>query len=50
MFKTLDDLKNPNDKDKNKKTTNSYAGGDKSGLAIENPEDKKMVQQILNQA
>jgi len=43
MFRTLDDLKKGNDKDKkdnkDKKVTNSYVGGEKSGLAVENPDD-----------
>ncbi|KAL4487614.1 hypothetical protein ABPG72_017403 [Tetrahymena utriculariae] len=40
MFKTLDDLKGKkDDKQDNKKNTNSYAGGEKSGLAVENPDD-----------
>lgn len=42
MFKTLDDLKGK-EKEEKKKTTNSYAGGEKSGLAIENPDDRKAV-------
>jgi len=45
MFRTLDDLKGKNDKDKkddkknSKKQTESYIGGEKSGLAVENPDD-----------
>ncbi|CAD8171717.1 unnamed protein product [Paramecium pentaurelia] len=47
MFKTLDDLKK-NDKDEKKqKTSNSYAGGEKSGLSIENPDD---YNELINKA
>jgi SEP domain len=37
MFKTLGDYKKGDD-DKKKKTT-AYAGGEKSGMAVENPSD-----------
>jgi hypothetical protein len=64
MFKTLDDLKKEQKGEKkDKKQTSSYAGGENryllllklhyfpnSGLAIENPEDKKNVQEILSKA
>ena len=36
MFKTLDDYKKDDDK---KKKTTSYTGGEKSGMAVENPDD-----------
>lgn len=51
MFKTLDDYKdkkNDNeDKKPDKKKTDSYAGGGKSGLAVENPAN---VDEILSKA
>lgn len=39
MFKTLDDYKDPQKKEKKPgdKETSSYTGGGKSGLAVENP-------------
>jgi len=53
MYKTLDDLKGgKKDDDKNdKKKTNSYVGGDKSGLAVENPDDlkDKIIQKATEQ-
>ena len=36
MFKTLDDYKKEEKKDK--KGTDSYAGGEKSGIAVEHPD------------
>jgi len=49
MFRTLDDLKKENSKDKrDKKTTDFYAGGEKSGLAVEGGDDN--VQGILKKA
>jgi hypothetical protein len=36
MFKTLDDYKNKKVEKKDDKKTEMYAGGGKSGLAIEN--------------
>ena len=36
MFKTLDDY---NKKGKSEKVTESYTGGEKSGMAVENPDD-----------
>jgi UBX domain-containing protein 1 len=49
MFRTLDDLKKEqkDTKKKDKKTTESYTGGEKSGMAVENPED---IQGILKKA
>ncbi|KAM3135429.1 hypothetical protein pb186bvf_012448 [Paramecium bursaria] len=49
MYRTLDDLKKDQDKDKKdkKKNTSSYTGGEKSGLAVENPDE---YNQILKQA
>ena len=41
MFKTLDDYKNEKKEDKNKKTTNSYAGGQSSGINVENPDNNE---------
>jgi UBX domain-containing protein 1 len=38
MFKSLSDYKK-DDKDDKKKKTTSYAGGEKSGMAVENPSD-----------
>ena len=38
MFKTLGDYKK-DDKDDKKKRTTAYAGGEKSGMAVENPSD-----------
>ncbi len=38
MIRGLGDYKKGDDKDQKKKTT-SYAGGEKSGMAIENPDD-----------
>jgi len=49
MFRTLDDLKGKNDKDKkddkknSKKQTESYIGGEKSGLAVENPDHPEEI-------
>ncbi|EGR28696.1 nsfl1 cofactor p47, putative, partial [Ichthyophthirius multifiliis] len=44
MFKTLDDLKEKKEQDKkDKKNTNSYVGGEKSGLAVENPDDLQAI-------
>lgn len=38
-----------NEKDPKKKTSSSYTGGEKSGLAVENPDDKKPnIDQIIN--
>lgn len=42
-FGSLDDLKRKEEEDS--KATNSYAGGEKSGLAIQNPEDDPLRQQ-----
>lgn len=36
MFRTLDDMKK---EEKKGKTTDFYAGGEKSGLAVQSPED-----------
>ncbi|CAK71949.1 unnamed protein product (macronuclear) [Paramecium tetraurelia] len=47
MFRTLDDLKKGEKDEKQKKTSNSYAGGEKSGLSVENPDD---MDQIINNA
>ena len=38
MFRTLGDL-NKDDSKGDKKTTESYTGGEKSGMAVENPDD-----------
>eukprot|EP00743_Colponemidia_sp_Colp-15_P001678 GILK01001834.1.p1 GENE.GILK01001834.1~~GILK01001834.1.p1 ORF type:complete len:256 (+),score=28.62 GILK01001834.1:32-769(+) len=38
-LRTLDQIRGDAGKDKEKKTTNSYTGGEKSGLAVENPDD-----------
>ena len=40
MFRTLGDI-HKEDKEKNgdKKKTESYTGGEKSGMAVENPDD-----------
>ena len=50
MFHTLDDYRDKNrdekaEKDK-RKTTDSYAGGKSSGIAIENPEDEEWLKKI----
>ena len=50
MFHTLDDYRDKNrdenaEKDK-RKTTDSYAGGKSSGIAVENPEDDEWVKKI----
>jgi hypothetical protein len=37
MIRGLGDFKN--DKDEKKKTNTSYTGGEKSGMAVENPDD-----------
>jgi len=37
MFKSLSDYKEKDDK--KKKVTTSYVGGEKSGMAVENPSD-----------
>lgn len=37
MFKTLNDYKK--EESKGKKKDDSYAGGEKSGLAVEHPDD-----------
>ncbi|CAD8160810.1 unnamed protein product [Paramecium pentaurelia] len=47
MFKTLDDLKKGDKDEKQKKTSNSYAGGEKSGLSIQNPDD---YDELINKA
>ncbi|CAK77501.1 unnamed protein product (macronuclear) [Paramecium tetraurelia] len=47
MFRTLDDLKKNEKDEKQKKTSNSYAGGEKSGLSIENPPD---FDELINKA
>ena len=46
MFKTLDDYKSKESK-ADKKTTESYAGGEKSGMAVENPDD---IMGVINKA
>ena len=46
-FRTIGDL-NKKDKKKHPKTTESYIGGEKSGLAVENPGDP--LSDIVNQA
>jgi len=49
MFRTLDDLKKENNQDKkDKKTTDFYTGGEKSGLAVEGGDDN--IQGILKKA
>ncbi|CAD8073851.1 unnamed protein product [Paramecium sonneborni] len=47
MFKTLDDLKKGDKEEKQKKTSNSYAGGEKSGLSVENPDG---YDELINKA
>ena len=47
MIRGLGDYKNQKDDDKKKKTTSSYTGGEKSGLAVEHPED---LENIVEQA
>jgi hypothetical protein len=42
MIRGLADYKK-DDKDKKKKTTESYAGGEKSGIAVENDEIESIV-------
>ena len=52
MFKTLDDLKKGKEEEKkgtDKKQTNSYTGGSKSGMEVENPVDD-IVRQAKNQS
>ena len=44
MFKTLDDY---NKKGKSEKVTESYTGGEKSGMAVENPDD---IEGVLKKA
>ena len=46
MFKTLDDYKNKEEKG-DKKKTESYTGGEKSGMAVENPDD---ISEVLKKA
>ena len=46
MFKTLDDYKKDKDKGQNGKKTESYTGGGKSGMAVENND----LENIVNQA
>jgi len=46
MFRTLDDYKSKETK-ADKKTTESYAGGEKSGMAVENPDD---ILGVINKA
>jgi UBX domain-containing protein 1 len=46
MFRTLDDYKSKESK-ADKKTTESYAGGEKSGMAVENPDD---ILGVINKA
>jgi UBX domain-containing protein 1 len=53
MFHTLDDYKKDKntDKDKDKKKkTDSYVGGEASGLAVENPDMKKNLDDLINKA
>ena len=38
MIRGLSDYKKEDDKSKKKKSTNSYAGGEKSGIAVEHPD------------
>ena len=45
-FKTMNDVRN--DKKKDPKTTESYTGGEKSGLAVENPNDP--LSDLVNKA
>eukprot|EP00933_Yihiella_yeosuensis_P012912 TRINITY_DN12232_c1_g1_i2.p1 TRINITY_DN12232_c1_g1~~TRINITY_DN12232_c1_g1_i2.p1 ORF type:complete len:242 (-),score=70.25 TRINITY_DN12232_c1_g1_i2:257-982(-) len=49
-FASLDDLRKKEEQDK--KVTNSYVGGEKSGLAVENPDEKdeawKRLQQLAS--
>jgi hypothetical protein len=45
-FKTMNDIKKNEKKDK--KATESYTGGERSGLAVENPSDP--LSDIVNQA
>eukprot|EP01017_Pseudomicrothorax_dubius_P005554 TRINITY_DN1142_c0_g1_i1.p1 TRINITY_DN1142_c0_g1~~TRINITY_DN1142_c0_g1_i1.p1 ORF type:complete len:240 (+),score=75.04 TRINITY_DN1142_c0_g1_i1:128-847(+) len=48
MYRTLDDLKGKKEEEKDdKKQTTSYAGGEKSGIAIQNPND---LDKIVSQA
>lgn len=48
-LRTLGDMNkdNKDSKDK-KKPNNSFTGGEASGLAVENPDDRKNIQDILD--
>ena len=49
MFRSMADLRKEESKGKgaDKKTTESYTGGEKSGMAVENPDD---IQGVIEQA
>jgi hypothetical protein len=49
MFKSLSDYKDKKDDDKKKKTT-SYTGGEKSGMAVENPDKQSDLESIMEKA
>jgi hypothetical protein len=51
MFRTLDDLKKKEEKpDPNKKTVDSYAGGESSGIALKNPDSGDKLAKIIEKA
>ena len=49
MYKTLDDYKVKKDDKKNDKKTEMYAGGGKSGMAIENNDLDKIINKAKEQ-
>lgn len=49
MFKSLSDYKDKKDDDKKKKTT-SYTGGEKSGMAVENPDRHNDLEGLVQKA
>ena len=51
MFRTLDDLKKKEEKpDTNKKTVDSYAGGESSGIALKTPDNQDKLSKIIEKA
>lgn len=49
MIRSLDDFKKKDD-DKKKKPTTSYAGGEKSGMAVENASPDDDLENLINKA
>lgn len=51
MFRTLDDLKKKDPKDTpDKKTVDSYAGGESSGIALHSPDSQDKLAKIIEKA